>query len=42
MKAGVIVNDSNTNTTKLNNKNIGMGQDDHREDHMYDGIDAGI
>jgi len=42
MKAGVRVNDTNTNTTKLNNKNIGMGQGGHREDHIYYGIGTGI
>jgi hypothetical protein len=41
MKAGVRVNDTNTNTTKLNNKNIGMGQSGHGEDHMYYGRGGG-
>jgi hypothetical protein len=42
MKDGVRVNDTNTNTAKLDNKNIGMGQGGPREDHMYYGIGAGI
>ena len=42
MKAGVRVNDTNTNTTKLNNKNIGMGHGGQREDRMYYGRGADI